>query len=127
MIDGLHQLAQARQGQVACLYTHSSTMRALMIYLDPRPFHEAFSEFSDYKEGQDNVVLLTYEQGQLSGYSTAVGLSARERTAREAWVSVEQSAKRSRHVEAATNQNVSSPWSPGEISPARARPSKNST
>jgi len=93
VIDGLHQLAQARQGQVACLYTHSSTMRALMIYLDPRPFHEAFSEFSDYKEGQDNVVLLTYEQGQLSGYSTAVGLSARERTAREAWVSVEQSRK----------------------------------
>jgi 6-phosphofructokinase 1 len=93
VIDGLHQLAQSRQGHVACLYTHSSTMRALMIYLDPRPFHEAFSEFSDYKEGQDNVVLLTYEQGQLSGYSTAVGLSARERVTRDAWVSVEQSRK----------------------------------
>jgi 6-phosphofructokinase 1 len=93
VIDGLHQLAQSRQGHVACLYTHSSTMRALMIYLDPRPFHEAFGEFSDYKEGQDNVVLLTYEQGQLSGYSTAVGLSARERATRDAWVSVEQSRK----------------------------------
>ncbi|MBA2252339.1 MAG: 6-phosphofructokinase, partial [Nitrospirales bacterium] len=91
VIDGLHQLAQSRQGHVACLYTHSSTMRALMIYLDPRPFHEAFGEFSDYKEGQDNVVLLTYEQDQLSGYSTAVGLSAHERTTREAWISVEQS------------------------------------
>lgn len=93
VIDGLHQLAQAHQGHVACLYTHSSTMRALMIYLDPRPFHEAFKEFSDYKEGQDNVVLLTYEQGQLSGYSTAVGLSAHERTARDAWISAEQSRK----------------------------------
>jgi 6-phosphofructokinase 1 len=93
VIDGLHQLAQSHQGHVACLYTHSSTMRALMIYLDPRPFHEAFGEFSDYKEGQDNVVLLTYEQGQLSGYSTAVGLSAHERTTREAWISAEQSRK----------------------------------
>jgi 6-phosphofructokinase 1 len=91
VIDGLHDLARSHQGHVACLYTHSSTMRALMIYLDPRPFHEAFGEFSDYKEGQDNVVLLTYEQGQLSGYSTAVGLSAHERTTREAWISVEQS------------------------------------
>jgi 6-phosphofructokinase 1 len=93
VIDGLHQLAQSNQSHVACLYTHSSTMRALMIYLDPRPFHEAFNEFSDYKEGQDNVVLLTYEQGQLSGYSTAVGLSAHERAAREAWISVERSRK----------------------------------
>ena len=93
VIDGLHHLAQSRQGHVACLYTHSSTMRALMIYLDARPFHEAFREFSDYKEGQDNVVLLTYEQGQLSGYSTAVGLSAHERTTREAWISAEQSRK----------------------------------
>lgn len=93
VIDGLHQLAQSRQGHVTCLYTHSSTMRALMIYLDPRPFHEAFGEFSDYKEGQDNVVLLTYEQGQLSGYSTAVGLSARERATRDAWMSVEQTRK----------------------------------
>lgn len=90
VIDGLHRLAEAQQGKVACLYTHSSTLRALMIYLDPRPFHEAFGEFSDYKEGQDNVVLLTYEQGQLSGYSTAVGLSAHERAAREAWTSVER-------------------------------------
>ena len=90
VIDGLHKLAETNQGKVACLYTHSSTLRALMIYLDPRPFHEAFREFSEYKEGQDNVVLLTYEQGQLSGYSTAVGLSAHERAARDAWISVEQ-------------------------------------
>ena len=73
-----------------CLYTHSSTLRALLIYLDPRPFSEAFTEFGGYKEGQDNVVLLTFEHGQLSGYSTAVGLSERDRAAREAWVSVEQ-------------------------------------
>jgi 6-phosphofructokinase 1 len=64
-----------------------------MIYLDPRPFHEAFNEFSDYKESQDNVVLLTFEHGRLSGYSTAVGLSERERIAREAWNSVERERK----------------------------------
>ena len=58
-------------GEVLCLYTHSSTLRALRIYLDPRPFREAFSEFGEYKEGQDNVVLLTLENGKLSGYSTA--------------------------------------------------------
>ena len=46
VIDGLHQMGDAHQGQVACLYTHSSTLRALMIYLDPRPFHEAFTEYS---------------------------------------------------------------------------------
>ena len=34
--------------------------------------------------------MLTYEQGQLSGYSTAVGLSVHERAARDAWISVEQ-------------------------------------
>jgi 6-phosphofructokinase 1 len=90
VIDGLHGLGEAHRGQVACLYTHSSTLRALMIYLDPRPFHEAFTEFSDYKESQDNVVLLTYEQGRLSGYSTAVGLSERERAARENYVSLER-------------------------------------
>ncbi|HEU4683037.1 MAG TPA: 6-phosphofructokinase [Nitrospira sp.] len=90
VIDGLHALGQAHRGQVACLYTHSSTLRALMIYLDPRPFHEAFTEFSDYKESQDNVVLLSYEQGRLSGYSTAVGLSERERAARDTWVTVER-------------------------------------
>ncbi|ULA63637.1 MAG: PFK domain-containing protein [Nitrospira sp.] len=90
VIDGLHRMGDAHQGQVACLYTHSSTLRALMIYLDARPFHEAFTEFSDYKESQDNVVLLTYEQGRLSGYSTAVGLSERERAARDTWASVER-------------------------------------
>ena len=90
VIDGLHRLGEAHPGSVACLYTHSSTLRALMIYLDPRPFHEAFTEFSDYKEGQDNVVLLTFEKGRLSGYSTAVGLSERERAARDTWVTVER-------------------------------------
>jgi 6-phosphofructokinase 1 len=90
VIDGLHRLGQAHPGRVACLYTHSSTLRALMIYLDPRPFHEAFTEFSDYKESQDNVVLLTFEKGRLSGYSTAVGLSEWEKAAREKWISVER-------------------------------------
>ena len=90
VIAGLHDVGKSHQGHVACLYTHSSTLRALMIYLDPRPFHEAFTEFGDYKEGQDNVVLLTYEHGQLSGYSTAVGLSERERAARDAWGAVER-------------------------------------
>lgn len=90
VIDGLHRLGESHRGSVACLYTHSSTLRALMIYLDPRPFHEAFTEFSDYKESQDNVVLLTYEKGRLSGYSTAVGLSERERVARDTWVTVER-------------------------------------
>lgn len=89
VIDGLHRFGTAQKGKVACLYTHSSTLRALMIYLDPRPFHEAFSEFSDYKESQDNVVLLTFEQGRLSGYSTAVGLSEREKAVRNTWVAVE--------------------------------------
>lgn len=93
VIDGLHNVGRSHQGRVACLYTHSSTLRALMIYLDPRPFHEAFSEFSDYKESQDNVVLLTFEQGRLSGYSTAVGLSERERVAREAWSTIERERK----------------------------------
>jgi 6-phosphofructokinase 1 len=90
VVDGFHRLARAEEGKVVCLYTHSSTLRALIVYLDPRPFHEAFAEFGEYKEGQDNVVLLTSEHGQFSGYSTAVGLSARERTVRDAWVSVER-------------------------------------
>ena len=90
VIDGLHRLGHDNPGTVACLYTHSSTLRALMIYLDPRPFHEAFTEFSDYKESQDNVVLLTFEKGRLSGYSTAVGLSEREKAARETWIAVER-------------------------------------
>jgi len=90
LVDGFHQLGQTHQGKVLCLYTHSSTLRALLIFLDPRPFSEAFSEFGAYKEGQDNVVLLTFEHGQLSGYSTAVGLSERERASREAWMTMEQ-------------------------------------
>lgn len=90
VIDGIHRLGLLHQGGVACLYTHSSTLRALVTYLDPRPFREAFAEFGEYKEGQDNVVLLTCEQGELSGYSTAVGLSSRERAARDVWVTVER-------------------------------------
>ncbi|MDR4478518.1 MAG: 6-phosphofructokinase [Nitrospira sp.] len=90
VIDGLHRLGRSHPGEVLCLYTHSSTLRALRIYLDPRPFREAFSEFGEYKEGQDNVVLLTLENGKLSGYSTAVGLIESERVAREAWVTVER-------------------------------------
>lgn len=90
VVDGIHRLAESRSGSVGCLYTHSSTLRALVIFLDPRPFAEAFAQFGEYKEGQDNVVLLTYENGQLSGYSTAVGLSQRERAERDAWVSVER-------------------------------------
>lgn len=90
VVDGLHRLGRLHQGKVVCLYTHSSTLRALRVYLDPRPFREAFTEFGEYKEGQDNVVLLTLEKGRLSGYSTAVGLSERERTERNAWITVEQ-------------------------------------
>jgi 6-phosphofructokinase 1 len=65
----------------------------LRIFLDPRPFREAFTEFGEYKEGQDNVVLSTFENGQLSGYCPAVGLSESERAARDAWVSLEQTRK----------------------------------
>ncbi len=90
VVDGFHRMAQSLEGKVACLYTHSSTLRALMVYLDSRPFQEAFREFGEYKEGQDNVVMLASEYGQLSGYSTAVGLSVHERSVRKAWVSVEQ-------------------------------------
>ncbi len=90
VVDGFHRIARLHEGGAVCLYTHSSTLRALIIHLDPRPFHEAFTEFGEYKEGQDNVVLLTSEHGQLSGYSTAVGLSAHERATHEAWVTVEQ-------------------------------------
>lgn len=90
VVDGVHRIGQSHQGNVVSLYTHSSMLRALMIYLDPRPFREAFAEFGEYKEGQDNVVLLSLENGRLSGYSTAVGLSARERAAREAWMAVER-------------------------------------
>ena len=93
VIDGLHRMGQSHHGKVLCLYTHSSTLRALRIYLDPRPFREAFSEFGEYKEGQDNVVLLTFENGQLSGYSTAVGLLESDRIAREAWFTVERQRK----------------------------------
>jgi len=90
VVDGFHRIARQHEGGAVCLYTHSSTLRALIIHLDPRPFHEAFTEFGEYKEGQDNVVLLTSEHGRLSGYSTAVGLSSLEREAHKVWVAVEQ-------------------------------------
>ncbi len=90
VVDGVHRLADAHRGAVACLYTHSSTLRALVTFLDPRPFAEAFTEFGEYKEGQDNVVLLTYENGQISGYSAAVGMSQREQAERDAWITVER-------------------------------------
>jgi 6-phosphofructokinase 1 len=90
VVDGLHQLSRRHLEKVLCLYTHSSTLRALVIYLDPRPFREAFTEFGEYKEGQDNVVLLTFENGQLSGYTTAIGLSKREQATREAWDQAER-------------------------------------
>jgi 6-phosphofructokinase 1 len=90
VVDGFHRIARSHEGGAVCLYTHSSTLRALIIHLDPRPFHEAFAEFGEYKEGQDNVVLLTSENGHLSGYSSAVGLSAHEKEAHKAWVTVEQ-------------------------------------
>ncbi len=93
VVNGFRRLGEQNQGNVVCLYTHSSTLRALMTYLDPRPFREAFTEFNDYKEGQDNVVLLTCEEGRMSGYSTAVGLSERERAARNLWVTVEKERK----------------------------------
>ena len=93
VIDGLHRMGRSHHGKVLCLYTHSSTLRALRIYLDPRPFREAFTEFGEYKEGQDNVVLLAFENGQLSGYSTAIGLLESDRVAREAWVTVERQRK----------------------------------
>ncbi|RMD58746.1 hypothetical protein D6833_12505, partial [Candidatus Parcubacteria bacterium] len=93
VVDGIRSISERYSHHVVCLYTHSSTLRALIIYLDPRPFREAFTEFGEYKESQDNVVLLTYEQGKLSGYSTAVGLSQHERANRETWSVAERARK----------------------------------
>ncbi len=90
VVDGLHRLSEKYKGGVVCLYTHSSTLRALITYLDPRPFHEAFKEFGEYKEEQENVVLLTYEKKQLFGYSTAVGLPQHDRINREVEITVER-------------------------------------
>ncbi len=90
VVEGMHRIGRLYQGAVACLYTHSSTLRALMLYLDPRPFPEAFLEFGEHKEGQNNVVLLMREKNQFSGYATAVGLAEHEKTARDAWVTVEK-------------------------------------
>ncbi|PIQ96297.1 MAG: hypothetical protein COV67_10365 [Nitrospinae bacterium CG11_big_fil_rev_8_21_14_0_20_56_8] len=82
-IQGIHEIAEKHPGSHVSLFTHSSMMRALMIYLDMRPFAEAYNEYMSYQEGQDNVILLVYEEGTFSSYSCAVGLSREELTARE--------------------------------------------
>ncbi|MCH6581086.1 MAG: 6-phosphofructokinase [Nitrospinae bacterium] len=82
-IQGVHDIAETHLGSHVSLFTHSSMMRALMIYLDMRPFLEAYNEYMTYQEGQDNVILLIYEEGTFSSYSCAVGLSKEEQQARE--------------------------------------------
>ena len=82
-IQGVHDIAETHLGSHVSLFTHSSMMRALMIYLDMRPFVEAYNEYMTYQEGQDNVILLIYEEGTFSSYSCAVGLSKEEQQARE--------------------------------------------
>ncbi|MBI5428663.1 MAG: 6-phosphofructokinase [Nitrospinae bacterium] len=82
-VQGVHDIAEAHRGDYVSLFTHSSMMRALMIYLDMRPFAEAYDNYMSYQEGQDNVVFLIYDGGAFSSYSCAVGLSKEEREARE--------------------------------------------
>ncbi len=82
-IQGVHEIAENHLGLHVSLFTHSSMMRALMIYLDMRPFSEAYNEYMSYQEKQDNVILLIYEEGMFSSYSCAVGLSGEELQARE--------------------------------------------
>ncbi len=82
-IEGVHDIAKTHLGSHVSLFTHSSMMRALMIYLDMRPFLEAYDEYMAYQEGQDNVILLIYEEGTFSSYSCAVGLSKEEQHASE--------------------------------------------
>lgn len=82
-IQGIHHIADNHLGSHVSLFTHSSMMRALMIYLDMRPFAEAYNEYMSYQERQDNVILLIYEEGTFSSYSCAVGLSKEELEARE--------------------------------------------
>lgn len=80
-VEGVHDIARANPGSHVSLFTHSSMMRALMIYLDIRPFAEAYQEYMAYQEGQDNVIFLIYEEGAFSSYSCAVGLSREEEEA----------------------------------------------
>ncbi len=82
-IQGVHDIAENHLGLHVSLFTHSSMMRSLMIYLDMRPFVEAYNEYMSYQEGQDNIILLIYEEGTFSSYSCAVGLSREELQARE--------------------------------------------
>lgn len=80
-VEGVHDIAHRHPGSHVSLFTHSSMMRALMIYLDIRPFGEAYDEYMAYQEGQDNVIFLIYEDGMFSSYSCAVGLSREEEEA----------------------------------------------
>lgn len=82
-VEGIHSIADTRLGSYVSLFTHSSMMRALLIYLDMRPFTEAYTHYMSYQEGQDNVIFLIYEGGVFSSYSCAVGLSKEEQVARE--------------------------------------------
>ncbi|MBT3922174.1 MAG: hypothetical protein HOF21_06315 [Nitrospina sp.] len=82
-IQGVHDISENHLGSHVSLFTHSSMMRALMIYLDMRPFAEAYNEYMSYQENQDNIILLVYEEGTFSSYSCAVGLSKEELQARE--------------------------------------------
>jgi 6-phosphofructokinase 1 len=82
-IQGVHNISENHLGSHVSMFTHSSMMRALMIYLDMRPFTEAYNEYMSYQEKQDNVILLIYEEGTFSSYSCAVGLSMEESQARE--------------------------------------------
>ncbi|CAI2719699.1 6-phosphofructokinase [Nitrospina watsonii] len=80
-VEGVHEIAHNHPGAHVSLFTHSSMMRALMIYLDMRPFAEAYYEYMAYQEGQDNAIFLIYEEGLFSSYSCAVGLSREEEEA----------------------------------------------
>jgi len=82
-VQGVHEIAEANLGSHVSLFTHSSMMRALMTYLDMRPFVEAYNDYMAYQEGQDNVLLLIYEEGNFSSYSCAVGLSREEQEERD--------------------------------------------
>lgn len=82
-VQGVHDIAQEGLGSHVSLFTHSSMMRALMTYLDMRPFEEAYNDYMAYQERQDNVLLLIYEEGHFSSYSCAVGLSREDQEARD--------------------------------------------
>ena len=82
-VEGIHAIAETHPGAYVSLFTHSSMMRALLIYLDMRPFAEAYNHYMSYQEGQDNVIFLIYEDSVFSSYSCAVGFSKEEQQARE--------------------------------------------